>query len=434
MTPPIAPAGALPPRLFTLDDVLITHLLNSRRTRVPDHAAENEALIALAATLSESPQAVFQTLVQKVLELTHADSTGISVAENNGDESIFRWYATAGNFSRYIGGTMPRNLSPCGTVLEQRVPLLMRAPEHYYPFGQELCNPIEEVLLVPFFRGDVPIGTVWVIAHTKDKHFDKEDRRLIENLCRFATHAVKNMQDLKSLAEAKQSLAVESRLKTEFLVTMSHELRSPLSAITMAAEILRVTIAEPAPARNAVGIVERQAGLLKRLTDDLLDVSRTVTGKMQLQKTRSRLVDIVDMAVETNQSYMDVRGHRFKLDLEQLPAETYIEADAPRIAQALANILANATRYTPHGGDITLRVSLDAGDVIISIRDTGPGIAPPMLSKVFDMFSQAEETRRGGLGIGLALVKSIVELHGGTVTAISDGVAGSEFIIRLPLM
>lgn len=433
MTYQTVAAGSIPPAELTLDDVLITHLLDARRPRVPDHAGENEALIALAGSLSDSPQAVFQTLVQKVLELTYAESAGISVAENNGDEPIFRWYATAGKFSRYIGGTMPRSFSPCGTVLERREALLMREPEQYYPFGQTLCNPIEEVLLVPFYRGDVPIGTVWAVVHTKDKHFDPEDRRLIENLSRFAAHAVKNIQDLKILAEATQSLAVESRLKTEFLVTLSHELRSPLSAITVAAEILRVAVAAPGPARNAVGIVKRQAAQLKRLTDDLLDVSRAVTGKMQLQKTRSRIVDIVDMAVETNQPYMDVRGHRFKLDLEQLPPDTCIEADAPRIAQALSNILANATRYTPNGGDITLRVSLEAGDALISIRDTGPGIAPQMLSRIFDMFSQAGEMPKGGLGIGLALVKRIVELHDGTVTATSDG-AGSEFVIRLALM
>ena len=145
----------------TLANVLITQELYVRRSRLPNYAAENEALYALAGTLSESPQAVFQTLVQKVLELTGADSTGISVAEKDGNEEIFRWYATAGKFSRYIGGTMRRRFSPCGTVLDRNESLLMRDPEQYYPFGQELCNPIKEVLLVPFYREGIAIGTVW---------------------------------------------------------------------------------------------------------------------------------------------------------------------------------------------------------------------------------------------------------------------------------
>ena len=414
---------------LTLEDVLITDQLEDRRLRPPNYAGENEALVALAGTLIESPQAVFQMLVEKVLALTKAESTGISVAENNGDEHVFRWYATAGEFSRYRGGTMPRRFSPCGTVLERRKSLLMREPERYYPFAQALCNPIEEVLLVPFYRANVPIGTVWAIVHSKEKHFDSEDRRITESLSRFAAPAVKNMQDSKRLEEAGQRLAEESRHKTEFLATLSHELRNPLSAIVNATEILRRVCPESGPAQTALGIVNRQTGQLTSLVNDLLDLSRAATGKLDIRKTRCSIADIAKMAAETGKPSLDARGHRFHMILP--PVEACIEADAARLAQAVSNLLVNAARYTPNGGDVTLEVSVSSGKARVTVRDTGIGISPQMLPKIFDLYMQVGESTKGGLGIGLALVKRIVELHGGTVAATSDG-SGSEFVICIP--
>ena len=182
MTERSVPAG----RAWTVEDILTTEELARRPSRAPDHAAEAAALGALAQGMVEAPREVLQRLAEAALWLCGAESAGVSVAERDGDEDIFRWRATAGVYGRWVGGTMPRAFSPCGAVVERDRTLLMADPARYYPYIDDLGAPIAEVLLVPFYRGGVAVGTVWLVSHTGERRFDGEDARMTASLARFA--------------------------------------------------------------------------------------------------------------------------------------------------------------------------------------------------------------------------------------------------------
>jgi PAS domain S-box-containing protein len=240
-------------------------------------------------------------------------------------------------------------------------------------------------------------------------------------------------RDISDRKRIELSLREADRRKDEFLATLAHELRNPLAPIRSAAELLRVrgTATDVARARE---VIDRQARLLTRLVDDLLDVSRITRGKIVLHRAPVALAEVVAAAVETSRPLLDAARHTLTLTLP--PQPVWIDADAVRIGQSISNLLNNAAKFTPPGGTVTLAVSLEGSDVLVRVRDTGVGIAPSALASVFDLFAQADastERAPGGLGIGLHLVRSFVEMHGGTVTACSAGPGlGSEFVIRLP--
>ena len=180
-------------------EVIVNEELTRRPTRSPDFEAENRALVALAEVMAGSPKTILQKLVDVALELCRAGSAGISIEETDGGNGIFRWHATAGAYSRYVDWTMPREFSPCGTVLDRNAALLMAEPVRFYPYIADLSPSVVELLLVPFYRGDIPIGTVWVVAHTEQKKFDAEDKRLLTSLSEFASAAVQTLENLEAV-------------------------------------------------------------------------------------------------------------------------------------------------------------------------------------------------------------------------------------------
>jgi signal transduction histidine kinase len=235
-------------------------------------------------------------------------------------------------------------------------------------------------------------------------------------------------------AEAQDALVAADKRKDEFLATLAHELRNPLAPISSGLQILRMKGDDPAASAQAQEIMERQLKQLVRLVDDLLDVSRITTGKLVIRKELIDLASVVDDAVETARPLIESQRHRLTVDL---PAEpVMLQADATRLAQVVANLLNNAAKYTDPGGRIALRAGLEDGLAVIRVSDNGMGIAAELLPRVFDMFIQADKTLErlhSGLGVGLALAKHLVELHGGTIEAKSAGpMQGSEFIVRLP--
>ncbi len=232
-----------------------------------------------------------------------------------------------------------------------------------------------------------------------------------------------------------EALREADRRKDEFLAMLAHELRNPLAPIRNALQILRTSGAAGAVADRALDIMERQLGNLVRLVDDLLDVSRIVRGKVQLRRERVALAQVVARAVETTQPIIDAGRHELTIHLPDEPV--WLDADPLRLAQVLANLLNNAARYTERPGRIWLSGAVEQGEVVLRIRDTGAGISEALLPDVFDLFVQADRAlsrSQGGLGIGLTVVKNLVQMHGGTVEAHSAGPGqGSEFIVRLPL-
>jgi signal transduction histidine kinase len=237
--------------------------------------------------------------------------------------------------------------------------------------------------------------------------------------------------ELQTQAEA---LKDADRRKDEFLATLAHELRNPLAPLRQGLDILRRS-PDGEGAADIRDMMDRQLVHLVRLIDDLLDVSRVSQGKIELRKDKIEAADVVRAAVEASRPLIDAVRHSLTIDLPAQPI--WLEADLTRLAQVLGNLLNNAAKYTPEGGRIVLSVQVIDDIAVIVVRDNGIGISAEMQSKVFDLFAQVEnhlDRARGGLGIGLALVKQLVTLHGGTVEVQSAGAGqGSAFIVRIPL-
>ena len=242
---------------------------------------------------------------------------------------------------------------------------------------------------------------------------------------------------LRSEAELRRlaaNLSEVDRRKDVFLATLAHELRNPLAPIRNGLQIMKLAEADVGMVEKARAIMERQVEQMTRLIDDLMDVSRISQGKIQLRKTTMPLADAVRNAVESSRALIDGLGHDLVVDLPLDPI--HVDGDVVRLSQVIANLLNNAAKYTDRGGRIRLAVEQHGSEAVVSVVDSGIGIAADMLSRVFDMFSQIDgslEKSHGGLGIGLHIVKRLVELHDGSISAESDGQgAGSRFVVRLP--
>ncbi len=239
--------------------------------------------------------------------------------------------------------------------------------------------------------------------------------------------------DITRRKQQERELLEADRRKDEFLATLAHELRNPLAPIRQAAAIARNEQATEAQKRWSNNVIERQVQHMSLLLDDLLDVSRITHGTLQLRKQDTDLQSIVSAAVETARPLIDERRHRLAIDV---PAELHVHADPLRLAQVLSNLLTNAAKYTNPNGAIRVGCTVTGQDLVLWVEDTGIGISAEDLSKVFGMFAQvrsAQEHAAGGLGIGLALAKGVVELHGGRIEVASAGIGkGSRFTVRLP--
>jgi signal transduction histidine kinase len=224
------------------------------------------------------------------------------------------------------------------------------------------------------------------------------------------------------------------RHKDEFIATLAHELRNPLAPIRTGLEILRRVGELPPAAARTREMMERQLNHMVRLVDDLLDVSRISRGKLELRLAPVAITQVVEHALEGSQPGLEAAGHSLELQLP--PQAVLVNGDLTRLAQVLSNLVNNAVKYTPRGGRITLSAGLEDGEAVVAVRDDGAGIPPDLLPHVFDLFAQgtsARERGQGGLGIGLWLVKKLVEMHGGRIEARSAGPdQGSTFTVRLP--
>ncbi|WP_323140876.1 PAS domain-containing hybrid sensor histidine kinase/response regulator [Massilia phyllosphaerae] len=248
--------------------------------------------------------------------------------------------------------------------------------------------------------------------------------------------------DLIDRLRTEQALRDADRRKDEFLATLAHELRNPLAPISNAMILLRPNGDHRRRADHLIGMVQRQVRHIVRLVDDLLEVSRITRGKIELRRTPAVLADILHAALETTRPLIEQAGHRLRADLPDEPL--VLDADSVRLTQVFSNLLNNAAKYTPPGGDIALAARRVGPEVEVSVRDNGIGIPAAMLGRVFDIFVQGDRNgdgsnggngSNGGLGIGLTMARSLVELHAGRIEARSDGPGlGSEFVVRLPLL
>jgi signal transduction histidine kinase len=270
------------------------------------------------------------------------------------------------------------------------------------------------------------------IGNRTSRAFTDEDERVCAHLAEQAAIAIQNARLFAGAERARAGAEAASRGKDEFLAMLGHELRNPLGAISNAVHLLARLGPPDTRAEQARAIIERQAQHLGRLVDDLLDVGRATTGKIVLQREALDLADVARRALAARARSGQAERHRLALTAEPV----WVHADAVRLEQVVTNLLENAVRYTPPGGAIDVTVERDGEHAVLAVQDTGVGIAADLLPRIFDLFVQGDHTLHrtgGGLGIGLTLVRRLVELHAGTVTAASDGPGrGSRFTVRLP--
>ena len=289
--------------------------------------------------------------------------------------------------------------------------------------------PVHAVLVLPLAVRSKPLGTLTLAQGTRERRFGPADVALAEDLAGRAAVAIDNAFLYRDIQES-------DRRKGEFLAMLSHELRNPLASISNAAHILRLGGADTHLRQENGALIERQVAQLRRLVDDLLDISRITRGKIRLQMQLVELAAVVSAALDANRPLLESRRHTLEVALPKEPV--WLEADPFRLSQVLGNLLNNAAKYTEMGGRVWLTVLREGAEAVIRIRDNGAGIPPEMLSTIFEMFTQVDQSldrSQGGLGIGLTLVKRLVEMHGGSIHAYSEGPGrGSEFVVRLPAL
>jgi signal transduction histidine kinase len=427
-----------------LSQVIHTDALSQRLDRTPDYAAESRALVELARAMSRTPGRILDILAQKALELCAAGSAGISILEPaQPDATQFRWHALAGAWVPYIGAVMPRSYSPCGVVLDRNAPQLMRNVAMYYDYVNQIHPACHEVLLMPFYSNENPVGTIWVVKHDASGRFDVEDQRILDSLATFTSAAYEVLKNLEKLedygrlqADEVASLTVADKSKDAFIATIAHELRNPLAPIRNSAVLLTLSNAEPSVVKQAAKIIERQVSAMSRLIDDLMDLSRVRLGNLELNVDEVDLSAVLTSAIEGS-LLLTNRASSRQIHIESLVTPIRVFGDRMRLAQVLENLFSNAAKYTDADGEITVRIYVDGTEAVIQIADNGIGIAPNQIGSIFDLFAQAGQAgtprSQGGLGIGLHLARQLVESHRGTLTAASDGVGrGSTFTVRLP--
>ncbi|HET6725077.1 MAG TPA: PAS domain-containing protein [Gammaproteobacteria bacterium] len=298
------------------------------------------------------------------------------------------------------------------------------------------------LMSIPLVARGKTLGMLSLLSTTAGRVYDEQDVAIGEDLARRAALAMDNARLYRQAEEHNQLLREQTtalqeadRRKNEFLAVLAHELRNPLAPLSANLHVLRLAGGDNPRLKRAQAVMERQVNHLVRLVDDLLDISRVSRGRIDLRRSRVRLNDLIDNAIEISRPLIDERRHELTISVP--PAPAWLDADAERLTQVFVNLLNNAAKFTPPGGSIVLTAEVNGAMVSISIRDNGIGIDGDELARIFDLFVQGREELQsgtGGLGIGLTLAKQLVEMHRGAIEASSPGAdSGSEFIVTLPL-
>jgi signal transduction histidine kinase len=452
-----------------LQSILCTEELFNRPSRPPDHTVENSALVALASALADSPRTILQTLADKVLEILHADSAGLSLLTK--DEERFYWAAIAGAWHPHIGGGTPRDFGPCGDVLDHNRSMLFSHWERRYPYLSVAVPLADEGLLVPFYVNGKAVGTIWAIAHEPHRKFDTEDLRLLESMGRFASAAyqiAESNEDLKceivarekaegalreltasleeqvrcrteeleqrniQLAEAMSELAQLNRVATagELSATIAHQMRQPITGMVTNANAALRWLSREAPdidnARDALGKIVK----VGHHAGDVITGIRALVKK----DTQEKILTDVNKIIKTVLAlvYIDLRKHSIEcqMDLnEQLPP---VMGNEVQLQQVILNLVMNAIESMKSAEPRALSIKSESNghsSVRIAIEDTGSGIDPSNRERIFKpLFT----TKARGMGMGLAICQSIIDSHDGRIWVSAGTSRGSIFQFELP--
>jgi signal transduction histidine kinase/CheY-like chemotaxis protein len=335
-------------------------------------------------------------------------------------------------------GSVPPGMGACGRAFSERRRVVVMdiemepAFERYRAFARE--QGIRAVHSLPLVAGSGEVmGAISV--HFAEPRFPSErEMHQADLLAHKAALYIERARGEQAVRESARRLEEADRRKDQFLATLAHELRNPLAPIRNALHFMQLCGSRDPDMQNARDMIDRQVRHMVRLVDDLMEVSRITLGQIQLKCEPVSLAIVITNAVEVSHPLIDSARHRLVVELSE---ELYVEGDSTRLSQVVQNLLNNAAKYTPPGGQITLRADRDGEYAVIRVSDTGIGIPPGMLDRVFEMFTQVDRgssLSQGGLGIGLALALQLTQMHGGRIDVTSAGEGhGSEFIVRLPL-
>jgi PAS domain S-box-containing protein len=422
----------------------VTDVSDLRRAEEERERLRRQAdeLARLAHWLTESLDTteVAERIAQSILPLFQAQSSVVRLLQPDGSLVCV---AIAGKWLDNFrpGYVLPPGVGLVGRAVAERRALwtadILEEPSVVLPadFRRGLAGAGHHaVLAVPLQVKDEVIGAIST-AHREVRTFTQAEIDLLQAFADQAALAMRNVQLFARAQAARAEAEAANRAKDQFLALLAHELRNPLAPILTAAALLRRPGVSPAVLEQSAGMVERQARTLARLLDDLLDVSRITRGLIELRLQPVAVADAVTRALEATQALVDER--RQTVSVAVPPAPLYVEADPARLEQIIVNLLNNACKYTPPGGRIAVDLVAEHGEVVLQVRDTGMGIAPDVLPRIFELFVQGDQSlahSSGGLGVGLTLVHRLVSLHHGRVGARSDGPGrGSEFTVVLPL-
>ncbi len=392
---------------------------------------EATAALSNSLNLDDTLESLLRATVPRL-----ADLAGVTIVESPGQpwRSDLAWLDPGGSVPRIrsIGGREgPHDClrDALDRVLASGVPEQLTGLAITNPFAEATGAQLHFALIRPLIARGRTLGALTLVMGDSGRAFRAEDLALAEELAGRAAVALDN-------ARLYGEIQAGDRRKDEFLAMLGHELRNPLAAIANALEYVQIAGDDPASFRRAGDILARQVQMMARLVDDLLDVSRITRGKIELRKEILELQATITRAVATVEPLIAARQHELTVSMPDRPIR--LSADPARLEQILANLLNNAAKYTDPGGRIGLEVQTNHQSTEVHVRDTGMGIPQHLLPQVFDLFMQGDRSldrAQGGLGIGLTLVRSLVELHGGQVEVFSEGPGrGSDFVVRLPIV
>jgi signal transduction histidine kinase/CheY-like chemotaxis protein len=340
---------------------------------------------------------------------------------------------------RALGSSVLPGMGACGLAYHERRRVVVMDTETDPAFAAyrecARAHGVRAVHSVPLIAGSGEVVGAMSVHFPGPRFPSEREMHQADLLANKAALYIERAGAERALRDSARRLEEADRRKDHFLATLAHELRNPLAPIRNALHFMQLRGSRDPDMQNARDMIDRQVRQMVRLVDDLMEVSRITLGQIQLQSEPVSLAIIITNAVEVSHPLIDSARHRL---LVELPDETlYVEGDSTRLSQVLQNLLNNAAKYTPPGGQISLRAERDGEFAVIRVRDTGIGIPPAMLDRVFEMFTQVDRSSalaQGGLGIGLALAQQLTQMHGGRIEVTSAGEGrGSEFSVRLPL-
>lgn len=420
---------------IVLEDVVITDELSGRTSRSPNFQAENKALHTLARQMADQPATMLRQLVQMALDLCQAGTAGVSLLETTETgEVILRWVCLAGELATHEQGSTPRHFSPCGTCIDRGTPQLYFYPEQYFTYFQQAKPTIVEGLVIPLLAQGQPLGTIWIVSHDEQRHFDAEDVRVMTSLADFTAAALCHSQaryTAEAAAAQAQTAQAEAekanRAKDEFIATVSHELRTPMTNIKMAIQMLK--LAKQAEQRDRyMQILNHECDREIALINDLLDFQRLEAGAVVAELEALRLQDWLPAIVAPFQERAQQRQQRLQVDIPaDLPPLLSMAAGLERIVTELLN---NACKYTPQEGAIVVRAKVTtstpapetANQIELTVQNSGCEISESALAHIFEKFYRVpshDPWQQGGTGLGLALVEKLVKLLNGQISVVS---------------